>query len=1018
MDSDPYQFAYGIVSCMIHMYRLEIVQKHGKNLLHAHFKLFTFGNVKIELDGKPIDRFPSRAAEAALIYLAYHNHPIPRDTLATLFWEGRTQKNARGNLRTILSALKQTLGDYLIVTRHDVAFNHQTDSWFDCVAFENLLAQYNTDGDLETLKNGIALYRGDFLAGFHVRDGYGFEEWALPVQERLRQLAATGLRHLIRHQLREGDYLTALAQLNRLHAIDPFDEIAHRQLMTTRLRCGQRTRALQDYQTFRQWLAEEMDVEPEQATTDLYLRIKATPFPPPQNLPALTAPFVGRTNELATIRRLLLCPNCRLISILGPGGIGKTSLSIEAARHLLEEHPGQFFDGVFFVSLVNLEASTLLPYYVANVVSSMSHHAEFSETQLFDFLRDKELLLILDNFEHLISPVSVKWLSQLLDVAPKVKILLTSRGRLNLQEEYTLDLRGLSYPVDSTQNAEEFSAIRLFLQHANRVRHKFEPGADEMAAIVRLCQLVDGMPLAIELAAAETRYFLCSRIVSEIENRLDFESLPAGNRPPRHASLRATIEYSWALLAESEPIIHVARRLAVFHGSFDLNAAMKITNATPHQLVSLVDRSFLQRNEHGFFELHPLIRQFLIEKLAEHPAEEKETCARHADWYTELIKSAGGREHENMERYFLEIKHTVETHFDNIVAAALHLAREHHFPERRMVSLIEALIFHFEYSHRYQEWKIVFRQLINTLQQNSDGSHEERWLTLVLSSRIIQADISLHAYPQAEKQLQAIMADVYALGNEALTSACLEMKSVLAARAGDFSTALAYTDEASTAVVSYANHYQWSVYRVRGDIAMAAGDFAQATAAHEKAFELAAAADSEAEALPVYKLALGKIARRQGYAEEARTLLNNALTAARTISKQEDIIACLTELGWVSIALGDFEAAHRHLTEGVSLNKTLHDRRLNALLALAQGRLAEAQKNTAEAQQFYRHGMELFAEIDDRANLPFAQTYLARILLQRGEAEAAHRLIRDAAGAFERQSQPEGIALVQALNTR
>ncbi len=980
-------------------------------------KLFTFGNVKIELDGKPIDRLPSRAAEAALIYLAYHRHPVPRDTLATLFWEGRTQKNARGNLRTIISALKQTMGDYLIITRHDVAFNHQADYWFDCAEFENLLAQFEADGDTHTLQNAIDLYRGDFLAGFHVRNGHGFEEWALPVQERLRWLAATGLRHLIRHQLRQGDYTAVLAQLNRLCILDPFDENAQRQLMLTHLRCGQRARALQNYQTFRQWLAREIDVDPEQATADLYLRIKATPFPPPQNLPAPAASFVGRTNELEAIRRLLFCPNCRLISILGPGGIGKTSLSIEAARRLLEEYPGQFLDGVFFISLVNLETSELLPYHMANAMSSILHLMEFSETQLFDFLRDKELLLILDNFEHLISPASVKWLSQLLNAAPKVKILLTSRERLNLTEEHTLDLRGLSYPAGaSTRNAAEFSAIRLFLQHANRVRQKFAPGTDEMAAIVRLCQLVDGMPLAIELAAAETRYFLCSRIVSEIEDRLDFESLPAGNRPPRHASLRATIEYSWTLLAESEPVIHVARRLAVFHGSFDLAAAVNITGATPHQLVSLVDRSFLQRNEHGFFELHPLIRQFLIEKLAEHPAEEKETRSRHADWYTKLIKSAGGHEHENMERHFFEMQRTVDTHFDNIVAAALYLAHEHHFPERRIATLIESLIFHFEYSHRYQEWKIVFRQLINALQQNTDGSHEERWMTLVLSSRIVQANISLHAYDLAEKQLQAIMADVYALENRALTSACLEMKSILAARAGDFSTALAYTDEAATMVISYENHYRWSIYRTRGDIALAAGDFAQAVAAHENAFALAAAADSEAEALPVYKLALGKIARQQGHTEKARSLLNEALIAARSINKQEAIIACLTELGWVSVTLGDFETAHRQLAEGASLNKILNDRRLKALLALAQGRLAEAQKNTAEAQRFYRHGMEIFTKIDDRANLPFAQTHLARILLQCGETEEAHRLARKAAIEFERQSHPTGIALVQQLN--
>ncbi|HEY83926.1 MAG TPA: hypothetical protein G4N96_02255 [Chloroflexi bacterium] len=586
----------------------------------------------------------------------------------------------------------------------------------------------------------------------------------------------------------------------------------------------------------------------------------------------------------------------------------------------------------------------------------------------------------MDNFEHLINPNSVQWLTQLLNTAPAVKILLTSRARLNLREEHVVDLRGLPCPAAvTTENAESFSAVQLFIQHARRVQHNFNPQSKDMAAIVQLCQMVAGMPLAIELAAAETRYFPCRHIAAEIQKRLDFQSAPADNRPARHISLRATIEYSWTLLAESEHIIDVARRLAVFHGAFDLAAATKITQATPHQLVSLVDRSFLQRNERGLFEIHLLIHQFLSEKLADSPVEEITFRNRHVDYYATLAMSASGGKDENMERHYFEVVRILQLHLDNTIAAAIWLTRRHDFSQRRLTSLIETLIFYFGHAHCYQQWKVIFRTLRQSLLENPDGNDEERWLALIFSSRIAEADIHLHAYHRATEQLRAIMDEVRALGNAALTSACLEMESILAIRAEDFLAAAAYANEALQAVKTHGGQYQWPVYRTLGDIALAAGDWAQAKSAHEKAFALAVKMDSVTEALPVYKLAMGKVAHRQGHLEEARVLLIEALDAARVLGKQEGIIACLTALGWVTTDLDDLDGAKELLAEGASLNKTLGDYRQTALLALAQGWLAEAKQNFADAQKFYEQSVDTFEEIDDRANLSRAQMRLAQI---------------------------------------
>lgn len=942
--------------------------------------IFTLGVSRIEVDGTPLSNLPSRAAEALLIHLACLPHPVSRDTLATLLWEGRTQQNARGNLRTILSGLRKTLGNYLIVTRNSVAFNHAAEYRLDCAEFEKLLAEYQTTDNVNILQQAINLYRGDFLAGFSLRDGLGFEEWAVQEQNRLQRLALDGLRKLVAHHIRHSDISAAITLLERLLTLDPYDESARRQLMLAHFRLGERNTALKDYQTYRKQLQQDMDIEPESATQALYRRLADTPSPPPNNLPTPSDKFVGRAAEQSRIRRLLLRPDTQLVSILGPGGIGKTSLSLQAVRHLLETHPGQFINGTVFVPLVNVKDASLISYKIESTLDLKLQSIEYSEQRLSNFLRDKEMLLILDNFEHLISDESVRWLSDLLAAAPKVKILLTSRERLNLRQEHVIDLRGLPYPPgNSVQNAKEFSAVKLFLQHANRVRHKFEPADDEMADIVRLCQMVDGMPLAIELAAAETRYFPCRHIVTEIEKQLDFASTPPRNRPPRHASLRATIEYSWTLLTESDPITHVARRLAVFRGAFDLPAAVAITNATPHQLVSLVDRSFLQRTKSGLFEIHPLIQQFLAEKLAEDLVDATEANSRHADWYTALAKKAGGHEHKNTARHFSEMKQTVETHFDNIVAAALYLARHHHFPERRLAILIESLIFYFEYSHRYREWKTVFNQITHALRENSDESYEAHWMTLVLSSRIAQADISLHAYHRAEEQLHAMMPEVYALQNDALISACLHMLSFTSARAGNFDTALKYAEDALAAVSVHADHFRWPVLRTMGDIALDAGDFARAEAAHAQAFTLAENSQSAAEARAIYKLTLGKIARRNGNLAEAQHSLSEGLAAARTTGKPDTIIYCLMELGYTLAEQRKFSAAKNRLAEAESLNEQLGDVRLAGILAMANGRLADIRGHTDAATQAYHRAATIFSNIDERVNLQRAQNALAQL---------------------------------------
>jgi hypothetical protein len=298
------------------------------------------------------------------------------------------------------------------------------------------------------LRKAIELYRGDFLEGFHVRNAPGFEEWMLGEQERLRQLALQALHMLTTHHTMRGEYGAGVDYITRLLALDPWREEAHRQLMLLLARSGQRSAALAQYETCCRVLVEGLGVEPSAETTALYERIRAAPERR-HNLPPRPTSFVGREEELAVMGQHLANPDCRLLTVIGPGGIGKTRLALQVAA----EQVDAFLHGVTFVPLASLLSAELLAPAIADALQLPLHGREAHKVQLLNHLRDKELLLVLDNFEHLV-PTGLRLLLDILRAAPEVKLLVTSRERLNLRWEWVMALDGLPYPEERLDIAD------------------------------------------------------------------------------------------------------------------------------------------------------------------------------------------------------------------------------------------------------------------------------------------------------------------------------------------------------------------------------------------------------------------------------------------------------------------------------------------------------------------------------------------------------------------------------------
>jgi predicted ATPase/DNA-binding CsgD family transcriptional regulator len=341
--------------------------------------------------------------------------------------------------------------------------------------------------------------------------------------------------------------------------------------------------------------------------------------------------FVGRDTELKEIAELLSNPFCRLLTLVGPGGIGKTRLAMEVAQ----QQNGSFVDGFSFVPLQSLDSYQLIAPSIAQCLQIHFGGSRDLIDQLLEYLSNKSLLLVLDNFEHLLEGVYL--LSDILSHAPSTKILTTSRERLNLTEEWIYKLSGLSFPLSEAENEiETYNAVKLFILNARRVNHSFTLTQRKKSTISRICRLVEGMPLGIELAASWVHVLPCETIADELQRSLDILDNPIRNLLPRHRNMRAVIEPTWQRLQAEERTIY--SKLAVFRGGFSLDAAIKIAGASHRNLLSFIEKSLLRLDESGQYSLHDILRQYAEEQLALFPQIERDTRDLHADYYLDFLR--------------------------------------------------------------------------------------------------------------------------------------------------------------------------------------------------------------------------------------------------------------------------------------------------------------------------------------------------------------------------------------------
>jgi predicted ATPase/DNA-binding SARP family transcriptional activator len=919
-------------------------------------EIYTLGGLTIQRDRTPVTGFVSRKVEALLVYLACEPREHPREFLAEFFWDNLVQTRSLANLRMALSSLQQQLEPYVLVTRQIVAINPQSSVWLDAGELEAALTKaeqvWARMGNLpravvRELDTALKLYRGDFLAGFHLRDSQGFDDWRLMEQEHLRTRVITALHRLVEQSLGRGAYEQGIERANRLLQLDPLREEAHRQMMQLQVGAGNRSAAAAQYKTCQRLLEQELGVEPDVETTRLYQQIMqgtvemvpAVPSPK-HNLPFPSTPFVERQVEQAYIAERLDSTDCRLLSLVGPGGTGKTRLALHAALERVED----YHDGVYLVTFTSIDSpSYLIPPITAALKLRTSDDAK---ADLIDYLRDKHMMLVLDNFEYVLDGVSV--LDDLLNHTQWLKLVVTSRERLQLQQEWVLPIGGLECPpAEPIDDLEQYAAVKLFAYSARRVQAHFSLDQDA-EGIKRVCALVEGMPLGLELASAWTRVMSVAQIATQIEQSLGFLETALRNVPQRHRSIHALFEHSWSMLSDSER--SALMRLSVFQSEFGLEAAQLVAQVAAATLPVLVEKFLIRSSAAEHYDMHQLLRRYSLERL-EQSGKADATLEAHARYFTERVETDDrANQDEHIYDYYEDVR------------AALGWLVDH----QQVILLLR-----------------LTGALAGFWQQSGYLSEGLQWLS--------------HALEQVDESVPA-----------ELHARALRTAGTLAWRQGDFDPARALLQRALALARENSNTTQVaSALMYLGYISLNLGNHEEAQDYFAENLEIGRALQNQdmiAKALGN----LGLVAQELMDYVAAKRYFEECVAMIEDLQGVEPMLVALLNLGVTELKLHNYEAAERHYSAALARARAINSRMNMAIVLVNLAEVAHYRGDLPLAAARYAEGLPLLREIGDKLSLVQTLELIALLLIDQGNIETALQLL----GAAEAQRELLGTPII------
>lgn len=912
--------------------------------------------------------FPRRKAHQLVKLLALHrHHRMHRDQVVEALWPHLAPEAGAHQLHNALSqargALRTLVGralDPVALEGGVVALRHPNGVTTD---LHHALAAAGcalVDRSANVLEAALAPLLGTLLP----EDLY--EPWSEPAREEVRTMAARLRLALAEALVDERRTAEAVTIAEAVVRDEPTEESAYRTLMRAAAEIGDPTGVERAFQRCREALERDLGSGPSDETMRLLNVLRERSAPPrsatPLHEPA--TPFVGRTFELAEVERALAAPGCRLLSVTGIGGIGKTRLALEAARRLAARTSLE----VAVVEVpADLSADHLLTL-LADALSVRTPPREPREAALVEALAGRRLLVVLDNAEYVRAARAL--VARLLAALPGLTVLAATRHRLELQGERVVELGGLEVPRrEAVAPYGRFAAVQLFLDAARR-SSGVTLGQDEAEAVGRICRMLHGVPLALELAASWVGVLSCDAIVVELRRGLDLLVSNAVDAPERHRSLRHAFEQSWRLL-DADERRHLAR-LSTFPAACDLDAARRVVGIPLRVMRSLSEKSLLSQVAPGRCAIHPVVRQFAAEKLgADEAAALAEAHARH---YLDRLDGGSARLASGAER---RVIHEIIADVPHFRAAFLHAVRA-----RDVVGLdagLDGLAKLFDKLGWHHEGHALFDGALAELTSGGAATRDPE-----------------QAYARLVARLEARAASfALALGRIDEAMVRLERSRVGLATVGD-ALEHAFTLDQLSLVLHH-----------RGDDAVAMDVLAESLELRRRSGDLDAVATSLNN--------LGSMAFALGALEEAEDWCSEALTLQRTHGTVKGVVISLQNLASIRSARGDQRAAETLLVEGLALARSIES---GSLTALFLGNLARLAAQRGEVDRAATHAREAIAsalEVSATALAAGIVPTLASIAHQRGDAGDAVALcmltLRTVSAGREARGQAEALML-------
>ena len=700
-----------------------------------------------------------------------------------------------------------------------------------------------------------------------------------------------------------------------------------------------------------------------------------------QNFFPQLSPFFGRQEEIGELTEMLARSPVRQVTLVGPGGFGKTRLAFQTAADVVD----RFKDGVYWVALAPLLSARLIVSTIATALKFFFFGTEDPKIQLLAHLKTKECLIVLDNFEHLIEGADL--IRDLLRAAPGLKIIVTSREKLGLESETTFEVGGLRFPEEGQEGPlEAFAAVQLFLKSARRVHPGFllEPG--DGPALIRVCRHLEGMPLGLELSASWVSTLTLAQIAEKIESSLDFMATAMPHLPPRHRSLRSVFEYSWILLSDAQK--KALMGLSVFRGGFTLGAARAVAGATEPVLRALEGKSLVRPLSGGRYEIHELLKHFAKEKLFDDPALKDQTLKAHSDYFGGLMKKRekdlfGPNQRIVLEGLLQEMENIREGWSQAVEGAR----------EKEMGEYLDSLFTLFETKGWLQEGKEAFQRAADVLLEKYPDPSDLTGASAVLLGKMLSRrgdfEINLGHAPIARKLFEKSL-ELFQ-GTSALKQSgfALAGLGLVAETQGDFKKARDYYEQSfkayfrtgqRTGITLTLNHL--------GHITLLMGNLHKGLALIRKSLAYSEKDRDEREMAYSYILT-GDAFFELGQFEEGRTFFLKSMDTYSRSGDRRGTAWAMRSLGRVAVLGGDNAGARQMYLESQSISQDLGDRRAVAGVTNHLGYVSWSEGKYEEADRLYQEGLKIYQDIGDLRGVIWSLDLLGNLRFAQGNDKEA-----------------------------